>query len=153
MKGSLRRRDRRENSNAGPERWELRVFLGRDDAGRQRHAYRSFSGTKREAESALATFLTDIQRRQRPTSSKVRFGEYAKQWLAFREVAGEIEASTLQRYQGIVRDHLLPPSRLGSASNNLRCRCARSAGHLADDTAPGSEESGSEREVNTRSFP
>ena len=108
MKGSLRRRDRRENSTAGPERWELRVFLGRDDAGRQRHAYRSFSGTKREADSALAAFLTDIQRRQRPTSSKARFGDYAKQWLASREVAGEIESSTLQRYRGIVRDHLLP---------------------------------------------
>jgi hypothetical protein len=36
------------------------------------------SGTKREAESALAAFLTDIQRRQRPTSSRVRFGFYAK---------------------------------------------------------------------------
>jgi integrase len=108
LRGSLRRRDRRQNANAGPDRWELRVFLGRDAAGHLKHAYRSFTGTKREAESALAAFLTNIERRQRPTSSKVRFGEYATQWLASREGAREIESSTLERYRGIIRDHLLP---------------------------------------------
>jgi integrase len=107
MRGSIRRRDRRKDST-GPERWELRVYIGRDERGRDKQASRSFTGTKREAQTELAAFLTDIQRRQRPTSSKVRFGEYVEQWLASREVASEVESSTLQRYRGIVRDHLDP---------------------------------------------
>jgi hypothetical protein len=41
-------------------------------------------------------------------SSKVRFGDYAQQWLDSRKLAHEIESSTLERSRGIIRDHLLP---------------------------------------------
>jgi hypothetical protein len=36
------------------------------------------------------------------------FGEYATQWLASRDTAGELAAKTMERYRGIVRDHLIP---------------------------------------------
>ena len=107
MRGSIRRRDRRQHES-GPERWELRVFLGRDDRGRQLRLYRAFSGTKREAESALAALVTEIERGRQITSSRMRFADYATQWLASREAARDLEAKTLERYRGIVRDHLVP---------------------------------------------
>jgi integrase len=107
MRGSLRRRDRRHH-NAGPERWELRVFVGRDQVGRQRHVHRSFSGTRREAESALAALVSETERGRRAVSSRMLFGEYATQWLASRDTAGELAAKTMERYRGIVRDHLIP---------------------------------------------
>jgi hypothetical protein len=43
MRGSLRRRNRRQHDH-GPERWELRAYLGRDEKGRERHALRAFTG-------------------------------------------------------------------------------------------------------------
>jgi hypothetical protein len=106
MRGSLRRRDRRHHSD-GPERWELRVFVGRDEHGRQHRLYRAFSGTRREAESALAALITDVESGRQTRSSKTPFSEYATQWLASRD-AGELAAKTLERYRGIVRDHLIP---------------------------------------------
>jgi integrase len=105
MRGSLRRRDRRHSTN-GPGRWELRVFAGRDDVGRPHHVHRAFRGTRREAESALAAFITDVEGGRQIRSSKTPFGEYATQWLASRDAAGELAAKTLERYGGIVRDHL-----------------------------------------------
>jgi integrase len=107
MRGSLRRRDRR-HQNAGPERWELRVFAGREQAGRQRQVHRSFTGTRREAESALAAFVSETARGRRAVSSRMQFGLYATQWLASRDAAGELAAKTIERYRGIVRDHLIP---------------------------------------------
>ena len=107
MRGSLRRRDRRQHSG-GPERWELRVYMGRDERGRERHASRVLSGTKREAQSALAAFVTETERGRQTASSKMRLADYATQWLASRHVAGELAAKTLERYRGIVRDHINP---------------------------------------------
>ncbi len=50
MAGSIRQRS--------PGVWELRIFLGRDDVGRVRHQYATFSGTKRAAERELARLVT-----------------------------------------------------------------------------------------------
>jgi integrase len=38
----------------------------------------------------------------------MQFAEYATQWLASRDAAGELAAKTMERYRGIVRDHLIP---------------------------------------------
>lgn len=107
MRGSLRRRDRRQDKN-GPERWELRAFLGRDEQGQQHRLSRAFTGTRREAETALAAFVTEVERGRQSRSSKTPFGEYARQWLASRDAAGELAAKTLERYRGIVDHHLIP---------------------------------------------
>jgi hypothetical protein len=91
MRGSLRRRDRRQN-RYGPVRWELRAYLGRDEKGRERHASRAFAGTRREAQSALATFASETERGRRVATSRMPFGEYATQWLASHDAAGELAA-------------------------------------------------------------
>ena len=107
MRGSLRRRDRRQTST-GPERWELRVYLGRDDRGRERQTTCAFSGTKREAESALAAFVTEVERGRRSHSSRMPFGDYAKQWIESRKASAELATKTIERYEGILRDHIIP---------------------------------------------
>jgi hypothetical protein len=50
MAGSLRQRS--------PGVWELRVYIGRDSAGRVRHKYATFEGTKRAAEREPARLVT-----------------------------------------------------------------------------------------------
>lgn len=52
MAGSIRKREDR-----GPDAWEIRVFLGRDQSGRVRHRSTLFRGTKRSAERELARLL------------------------------------------------------------------------------------------------
>jgi integrase len=107
MRGSLRRRDRRHTSS-GPERWELRVYLGRDERGREKQTTRVFAGSKREAESALAAFVTEIERGRRSHSSRMPFGDFAKQWIESRKTSAELATKTIERYEGILRDHILP---------------------------------------------
>jgi integrase len=52
MPGSLRKRP-----ELGPDAWELRVFLGRDERGRVRHKSRTFRGSKRAAEKELGRLV------------------------------------------------------------------------------------------------
>jgi hypothetical protein len=89
MRGSLRRRDRRQHVTA-PERWELRVYLARDERGHKKDATKAFSGTRREAERALAALVTEIERGRRQRSSRMPFGDYAKQWIESRKAAAEL---------------------------------------------------------------
>jgi integrase len=107
MRGSLRRRDQRHTPD-GPQRWELRVYLGRDKSGRAKQSTRSFAGTKREAESALAAFVSEIERGRRARTSRALFADYARQWLESRRRGKELAVKSLERYEGIIRDHFLP---------------------------------------------
>jgi hypothetical protein len=70
MRGSIRRRDSRRNAANGPQRWELRVYLGRDKNGQAKQATRAFAGPKREAESALAGFVSEVERGRRARTSR-----------------------------------------------------------------------------------
>lgn len=49
-----------------PGTWRLRVFTGRDAVGRPVQVTRTFKGTKRQAQSALANFVADVERGQAP---------------------------------------------------------------------------------------
>ncbi len=44
-----------------PGTWRLRVFTGRDGAGRLVQVTRTFKGSKRQAQSALAKFVSDVE--------------------------------------------------------------------------------------------
>ena len=55
MKGSLH--------ELGEGHWRLRVFAGRED-GKVRQVSRNFDGTKRQAESALAKLVADVERQE-----------------------------------------------------------------------------------------
>lgn len=52
MRGYLERR--------GATSWRLKVFAGRDEAGRARYVSRTVRGTKREAQRALAALITEV---------------------------------------------------------------------------------------------
>ncbi len=46
MQGNLQQR--------GPSSWRIRVFVGRDEAGKKRYLERTVRGTKREAQRVMA---------------------------------------------------------------------------------------------------
>jgi len=83
-------------------------YLGRDKNGRAKQTTKVFAGTKREAESALAAFVAETERGRRARTSRALFADYARQWLASRKRAKELAIKSLERYEGIIRDHLVP---------------------------------------------
>jgi hypothetical protein len=92
----------------GRDVWELRVFAGRDAAGRVRHRHATFRGTRREAERALARLVADGERKPRPVSS--RWGETTTindALLGWRDNGWEdLSPSTTRRYQSIWDTHI-----------------------------------------------
>ncbi len=72
MKGSLQ--------GLGDEHWRLRVFAGRE-AGKVRQVSRNFKGTKRQAESALAKLVADVERQQVAIGYAGTLGELIERWL------------------------------------------------------------------------
>lgn len=104
MAGSLRQRPDR-----GADAWELRVYLGRDAAGKVRHRSVLFRGTKRSAQREL-TRLTAEQDR----APAVVPEDAARAWGPATTINDAIEAwqangwddlspSTARRYEGVWR--------------------------------------------------
>jgi integrase len=62
--------------------WRLRVFIGTDPVtGNPRQVSRTFRGTKKEADTALAAFLSEVVSGQALVSSSVVLSEYLDRWL------------------------------------------------------------------------
>ena len=44
----------------GETTWRLHAFIGQDSNGRRRYASKTFHGTKKQADIALAAFVTEV---------------------------------------------------------------------------------------------
>lgn len=74
MAGSLRQR--------GSDSWQLRVHVGRDpDTGRKRYVERTFRGSKRAAERALATLVTEAESLAQTTNRSHTVERLLHEWL------------------------------------------------------------------------
>jgi hypothetical protein len=104
MAGSLRQRPDR-----GADAWELRVYLGRDAAGKVRQRSVLFRGTKRAAERELARLVAEQDR-----APAVVPDDAARAWGPATTINDAIEAwqangwddlspSTARRYEGVWR--------------------------------------------------
>jgi hypothetical protein len=86
MQGSLRQRGQRS--------WELRVLNGRDAlTGRKKYLQKTVHGTKREAETELARFVTEV-------------GELLEQWFSYNE--DDWSPTVVDNYRRIIDRHLIP---------------------------------------------
>ena len=65
-----------------PGVWRLRVFIGRDPVtGNPRQVTRTFRGTKKQADTALAEFLTEVSNRSVPVDVSTTLGAFLDRWL------------------------------------------------------------------------
>lgn len=81
-----------------PGVWRLRVFIGTDPAtGNPRQATRTFRGTKKQADSALAEFVRDATRGSISTDVST-VAEYLDRWL--NHVAPSKSPTTVRGYRG-----------------------------------------------------
>jgi integrase len=98
--GSIRR--------TGDRRWELRVSTGRDPVkGRYRYVSRTVTGTRKEAEAALAALVIEVHRGSGGhTGTDVTVGELVEQWLDLRR--DRLSLTTWEGYVGKARFRLIP---------------------------------------------
>jgi integrase len=97
MKGSVQK--------LGEGHWRLRVFAGREH-GKVRQVSRNFKGTKRQAESALAKLVADVERQQVATTKVGTLGELVDQWLD--DIDPHRSAYTMREYRRIVTKTIKP---------------------------------------------
>ena len=83
--------------NRGNDSWQLVVHLGFDETGRRTTARRTFHGGKREAERALAMFVSDATRGTVVAPTRTTLAEVVNDWLAAK--SARISPSTVDRYR------------------------------------------------------
>jgi hypothetical protein len=89
----------------GDNRWRLRVFAGRDN-GRPTFVTRSFQGTKRQAETALAKLVTEVEQGQVAKHHPGTLADLLDQWL--EAVAPERPAYTMKEYRRMAAMNIKP---------------------------------------------
>ena len=98
MKGHVRKR--------GNNTWELRAYVGLDPVtNRHKYATRTFHGGKREADEALARFVTEVGGGGH-SAYDATVGDLIYRWLDL--VRNDLSPSTLRSYEGYIRTHIMP---------------------------------------------
>jgi hypothetical protein len=99
MQGSLRQRGQRS--------WELRVHNGRDAlTGRKTYVQKTVHGTKREAESELARFVTEVGDGAHASTKSTSVGELLEQWFSHNEA--DWSPTVVNSYRRILDRQLVP---------------------------------------------
>ena len=104
MKGKVRRRS---SGN-----WELTADAGKDANGKRRRRSETFQGSKRAADRRLREFVPEVEEelereRRAPGRRTWLVSEWLYKWLRER-VEIQRRLNTFERYEGIVRKHLVP---------------------------------------------
>ena len=100
MRGHIRKRSRGS--------WTLWVDLGRDpETGKRKQQTFTIHGSKKDAQRELRAILTRAEGGAYVKPTKMTVKEYLEQWLE-SYVATNVTPKTSERYEGIVRVHLVP---------------------------------------------
>src|SRR6516225_1548947 len=98
MSGHIRRR--------GKQSWELKYEAGTDPGtGLRLTKYRSFKGTKREAQAELVRLLETVRLGDHVDASKMTLAEYLDRWEA-GWAATQVGPKTRERYVELLRLHV-----------------------------------------------
>lgn len=97
MKGHLRKRG---------DAWELRAYAGIDPiTKRQKYSTKTFRGGKREAEEALARFVTEVSGGGQ-AAQDTTVGDLIRDWLDLAKA--ELSPTTARGYAWIVKTYITP---------------------------------------------
>lgn len=91
----------------GDKTWRLTAYIGRDArTGKKRYAQRTFHGTKREAEKALARLVTEVDEGRHSASAAGTFGNLLDRWLEMKEQT--VAPATFSSYRWLVERYIRP---------------------------------------------
>ncbi len=91
----------------GPGKWLLRVFTGRDGAGRRHYHSETVHGGKKLAEQRLAKLLSERTEGTLVVAPRGSLGEYLDTWLQ-TTAAPSVRARTLDLYTQILARYVRP---------------------------------------------
>jgi len=97
MRGNIEQR--------GNNRWRLRVFTGRE-GGRTKFVTRSFQGTKRQAETALAKLVSEVEAGRTVVSHGTSVADQLDAWLA--DIAPTRSAYTVKEHRRCIEHDIKP---------------------------------------------
>jgi integrase len=99
MAGSLRQR--------GEGSWQLRVFIGRDpETSKRRYAERTFTGTKREAQKALAALVTEADSLSARSNRDSTLERLLREWLEHASLS--FSPRTIEVTRGYIDATIVP---------------------------------------------
>jgi integrase len=98
VRGHIRKRGRN---------WEIKYEVERT-GGKRKTAYKSFKGTRREAQDELARLLVQVADGGHVNPSKVTVAEYLRTRLERWRTMGAVSAKPAERYQQLVRNQIEP---------------------------------------------
>ena len=101
MRGSLT-----EWGGPGSGKWKLRVYTGRDGRSRPTYLSRNFTGTRRQAESALSKLVADVERRQATNNHGGSVGDLLTRWLA--DIQPTRSPGTMHEHRRSIDRNILP---------------------------------------------
>ena len=101
MRGSLS-----EWGGPGSGKWKLRVYAGRDGRNRPTYLSRNFSGTRRQAQSALSELVADVERRQATANHGGSVRDLLTRWLA--DIETTRSPGTMREHRRSVERNILP---------------------------------------------
>src|SRR5262245_51644052 len=91
----------------GVRSFELKYDLDRLD-GRRRTVFRSFRGTRREAQTELARLLAQLADGGHIERSKITVAEHVRASFEQWQAAGTISPKTAEGYAGMINHHIVP---------------------------------------------
>lgn len=100
MRGHIRQR------SAGS--FELKLDVGKDTAGKRIVEYRSFKGTKREAQIELAKLVAAVSKGEHVAPSKLTAGSHVAERIDRWAALGKITARTKERYVDLCQNQIVP---------------------------------------------
>ncbi len=99
MRGHIRKR--------GQSSWAIIVDIGPDSQGKRRQKWHTVTGTKREAERALARLINEISTGAYVEPSRVLLSDYLRRWLN-DYAQPKVSLKTHERYKQLIEGHIVP---------------------------------------------
>lgn len=99
MKGNITRR--------GGSSWRLSVFMGADEVtGKRRYAQKTVHGTKREAQTELATMVSEVSQGRYAMPGSVSLAELLERWMELK--THQVGQTTHENYGFLVEHYIAP---------------------------------------------
>jgi integrase len=93
----------------GPDRWMISIALPPDPlTGTRRRSRFTYNGKKRDAQRALREALTKRDTGGTVIAGKETVADRLTSWLSNHTADGALGLRTQERYEGIIRQHLIP---------------------------------------------
>ncbi len=91
----------------GPGRWVVRIYRGRDAAGKRRYHNKTIHGTKRDAERYRTKILRELDTGTFVEASQRTLEDFLKEWLEV-SVRPRVRQRTHQDYSSLAARYLIP---------------------------------------------